>query len=97
MDNINLTSLEKKIIEQSADLDITRKRKKVVVFTGVIAAIVFVGGSYLIRSWQFILFAALVYLLVTVFEKVMYSNAVLVYKSLIQKLKKRVEELEKKE
>ena len=47
--------------------------------------------SVFVRS---LLIIALAYITVTVFEKIAYANAVIAYKSLIHKLKKRIHELE---
>lgn len=50
--------------------------------------------GWLQQSWQAILVLSILYIAITIGEKVAYANAVLVYKSLIQKLKARIEDLE---
>lgn len=94
MKNIDLTPLEQGILQRSSDLAVTRRRRTTVVIAGVVAAATTSVVVWLLQSWRLMLVFFLVYVAVTVFEKVAYANAVLAYKSLIQKLKKRVEELE---
>ena len=94
MRNLNLTPLERHILHRSLDLRATRRRRATVVVMGITAAILLAGVAWLMQSWAFVLVVALVYIAVTIVEKVAYANAVLAYKSLIQKLKNRVEELE---
>ena len=48
----------------------------------------------MIRSWRLLLFFAVAYVLITAWERVAFARTVLAYKGLIQKLVKRVEELE---
>jgi hypothetical protein len=97
MKDLNLSPLEQRILQRSSDHTITRRRRTIVVIAGVTAAILLVGAAWLKQSWQFVLILSLVYIGVTVFEKIAYANAVLVYKSLIQKLKIRIEELQPNE
>lgn len=96
MYGFDLRPIEKRILEQSSDLDATRKRKKIVMLIELVAAIFLAAVACIVRSWQLILLAALAYIFVTVFEKMAYSDAILAYKGLIQKLKRRIEELESK-
>ena len=94
MKEVDLSELEKAILLRSADLDVTRRRRTTVIVTGLTAALLFALVAYTKRSWQFVLAVALVYVAVTLVERVGYANAILAYKGLIQKLKARIEELE---
>jgi len=95
MKNMDLTPLEQHILRRSSDLAITRRRRTAVVVTGIGATILLGAVAWLVRSWQFVLVISLAYIACTVFEKIAYANAILAYKSLIQKLTKQVEELER--
>ncbi len=94
MNNLDLTPLEQRILQRSSDLAITRRRRTIVVISGITAATLLAVIALVDRSWQFVLSVSLLYIAGTVFEKVAYANAVLAYKSLIQKLEKHVEELQ---
>lgn len=94
MDNLELTPLEQRILDASADLDVTRKRRAYVVLFGLVFMAALIAVSLSGRSWSFVLGISLAYIALTVCEKVAYANAVIAYKGLIQKLKKRVDELE---
>ena len=94
MKDLNLTPLEQRILKHDYDPSIIRCRRTIAVVTGVAAAILLVGVAWLVQSWQVVLVVALVYVAVTLLEKVAYANAVLGYKSLIRKLQSRIEELE---
>ncbi len=93
MKNIDLTPLEQGILRRSSDLAITRRRGTTVVIAGIVAAAATSTVAWLPQSSQLVLVFFLVYVAGTAFEKVACANTTLAYKSLIQKLKKRVEEL----
>lgn len=94
MEDLDLGPIQKKILEQSFNLDDTQRRKKVVMRIEAIGAVLFSVAAFVIQSWWVITGVALIYILVTIFEKATYSDAILEYKCLIQKMKKRIEELE---
>jgi lysylphosphatidylglycerol synthetase-like protein (DUF2156 family) len=50
--------------------------------------------GFLSRSWLTLLVISLVYVVLTLAEKIAYGRAVLAYKMLIQKLRRRLAELE---
>lgn len=93
--NNDLTPMERVILDHSRDLAVTRRRRTTVVVTGLTTAMLLAFAAYVTQSWMFALGVSLVYITVTIAEKVAYANAVLSYKRLIQKLNARVEELEK--
>jgi hypothetical protein len=88
----DLTPLERQILDRSGNSHVTRQRRTLVVASGLGFAALLLAMAFVKRSWQFVLVVALVYIAITVWEKVAYANAVLAYKSLIQKLKANLEE-----
>jgi hypothetical protein len=90
------TPLEKQILKQSSDLDVTRRHRTTIIVSGVIAAGLLCLVAYGTKSWRFVLIVSLIYVGVTLFEKVAYANAVIAYKSLIQRLWMRIDETDRK-
>ncbi|MBT3287861.1 MAG: hypothetical protein HN380_10995 [Victivallales bacterium] len=88
----DLTPLERQILDRSGSSDVTRQRRTIVVASGLGFAALLIAMAFAKRSWQSVLVIALLYIAITVWEKVAYANAVLAYKSLIQKLKANLEE-----
>ena len=92
-----LTDLERRILGQTADVAVTRRRIRLVIvmaaFFAVMLTIMFLRG----HSPGMVFGVAIGYILITTLEKVGYGFAVLGYKSLIRKLAARVEALEKVE
>lgn len=93
-DPLGLTVAEKLVLGRSADTALTRRRLRFVVGSAIVLAAALIVVSPLTRSWQLLLFFAVAYVLVTAWERVGFARTILAYKSLIQKLVKRVEELE---
>ena len=93
-DPLGLTVAEKLVLERSGDTDLTRRRVRFVVGSAIVLAAALIVVSPLTRSWRLLLFFAVAYVLVTAWERVAFARTVLAYKGLIQKLVKRVEELE---
>ena len=91
---LGLTLAEKLVLERSADTALTRRRLRFVVGSAIVLAAALIVVSPLIRSWQLLLFFAVAYVLITAWERVAFARTVLAYKSLIQQLVRRVEELE---
>ena len=96
MKDDDLTPLEKQILKQSFDLDISRRNRAMVIVSGVTAAALLCLVAYGTKSWRFVLIVSFIYVGVTVFEKVAYANAVIAYKGVIQRLCVRIDETEKK-
>lgn len=94
--NLDLTPLEQQILKQSDNPALTRRRRTMVIVFGICFAAFLIAMASVNRSWEFVLGIALLYIAVTIFEKVAYANAVLAYKSLIRKLKEQVEAKESK-
>ena len=95
MKDDDLTPIERQILKQSSDVDITRRHRTTIIISGVFAAALLCLVAYGSKSWRFVLVVSLIYIGVTLFEKVAYANAVIAYKSLIQKLSARIDETDK--
>ncbi len=90
----DLDPAERLLLERSADLALTRRRLRVVVISGALLVVALIVTAPLLASWPFLLFFAVAYVAVTTWERVGYARAILVYKGLIQKLARRLEEAE---
>lgn len=93
-DRLKLTVAEKLLLERSGDPALTRRRVRLVVGSAVVLVAALIVVAPVAQSWEFLLFFAVAYVLVTAWERVAYARTILAYKSLIQKLASRVEELE---
>ncbi len=93
---LDLTELERRFLEGSSNLDKTHVRIRQVIFAGTLFGVLLVIAAWLFRSLELVLGVALVYLVITCWEKAAYGRGVLVYKSLVQKLASRIEQLEGK-
>ena len=93
---LDLSPMERLLLERSSDTSITRSRMRMVVVSALLLAAALIVLSPLIESWIFLLFFAVTYIAVTTWERLGYARTILTYKCLIQKLTARVEELELK-
>lgn len=93
MTPLDLHPRERRFLERSADLDVTRRRIRTVLISATAFAILFVAAGLLTRSWVLLSVVGVLYALITTWERVTYGGATLVYKRLVQKLKARAEEL----
>ena len=93
-ERLGLNGEEAGVLRRSADSGVTRQRIRQVVFFASLFAILLLVVGILLRSWPLLLTVSLLYVGITAFEKVAYGRAVLLYKSVIRKLAKRIEELE---
>lgn len=94
MHDLDFTPVEAHIYHASADLEITRRRRKMVFMTGSLFALALLIGTLTVQRWEVPLAVGLLYIGMTVVEKLAYANAVLGYKNVIQKLDRRLKELE---
>ncbi len=85
--NTDLTPLEQHILARSGDSAVTRRRRLSVIVSGFAFAAALVAAALLSPSQGLVLGVALVYIAITVWERVAYANTVLAYKSLVRKLK----------
>ncbi len=91
---LELTPLEQEILNRSSDSDVTKRRKLIVLFAGSLTAVVIGALLLWFESRAAAAAIGVLYVVVTTGEKWAYGNAVLGYKSLIQKLAKRIDEVE---
>ena len=89
-----LTVTERLLLERSSDTALTRRRLRLVVLSALVLTAALIVVSPLVQSWRFLLFFSVAYILVTAWERVAYARTILAYKGLIQKLARRVDELE---
>ena len=81
-------------LQRSSDIDISRRRLRVVIASGLLLIAALVVVAPLSQSWQLLLFFAVAYVAMTVWERVGYARTIVAYKGLIQKLSARIEALE---
>ena len=91
---LRLTEQEVDVLKRCADLEITKRGIQSILIIGSMSCISLVMVGSLLKSWLFVMALALLYMVITVWEKISYGKAVLLYKSLVQKLERRVNELE---
>jgi hypothetical protein len=91
---LRLTTTEHLLLERSSDTSLTRRRVRLVVLSALVLVAALVVLSPLARSWEFLLFFSVAYILVTAWERVAYARTILAYKGLVQKLARRIDELE---
>jgi hypothetical protein len=94
MDGLDLTPLETKVFNAAADPDITKRRIRSVVIFGLIAVGCVLALAARAESVWLVVTVSLVYMLITICEKIAFGMGVLVYKSVIRKLAGRIAELE---
>ena len=94
MDQIALTAIEKRIMDNSHDIAKTKRRIKTVIIAGLMSLALTCYVAFVLKSSGILALMLIVYLIVTMIEKVGYGNAVIIYKGLIQKLRARIDELE---
>ncbi|NIN72897.1 MAG: hypothetical protein GTO46_13425 [Gemmatimonadetes bacterium] len=92
--NSRLTVAEKMLLERCSDLEITRRRVRIVVISGLLLAAALVVTAPLMASWEFLLFFAVAYILVTTWERVGYARTIMAYKGLALKLAARAAAIE---
>jgi len=91
---LDLNPIERLLLERSEDLNLTRRRLRLVVISGLLLAAALIVLSPLVGSWELLLFFAVAYVLVTTWERVGYARTIIAYKRLIRKLADRIQTLE---
>ncbi len=89
-----LSVTERLLLERSSATALTRRRVRLVVVSALVLTAALIVVSPLLQSWRFLLFFSVAYILVTAWERVAYARTILAYKGLIQKLVRRIEDLE---
>ena len=91
---LGLTETESRILKRSSDAELTRRRMRQVLLAATAFAALLVVMAWFTRSLPLVLGVALVYVVLTTWEKLAYGRAVLSYKSIIQKLVRRLSDLD---
>ena len=91
---LGLTETESRILKRSSDVEVTRRRMRQVLLAAAVFAILLAVAAWYSRSLPLVVAVALVYIAVTTWEKLAYGRGVLAYKSLIQKLVRRLRDLD---
>jgi hypothetical protein len=95
-DEMNLSEIEEKFLNATKDISMTKARIKIIFISSFlfIAALCIFG--FITQSYLAVLIISLLYILLTLYEKVAHGNGVIIYKSIIQKLYGYIENQNKK-
>ena len=91
---IELSEPQRLILQNCSDAATIRRRMRSVVVMATLFALTLTLVTLLVDSPIVVLCIAVLYISITTFEKVSYGHAVLLYKSVVSKLVRRVTELE---
>ena len=91
---LGLTETESRILKRCSDAELTRRRMRQVLLAAGVFAVLLLAMAWYTRSLPLVLGIALVYIVVTTWEKLGYGRGVLAYKSIISKLVRRLGELD---
>lgn len=91
---LGLTETESRILKRCSDVEVTRRRMRQVLLAATVFAVLLSVAAWYSRSLPLIVGIALVYIAITTWEKLTYGRGVLAYKSLIQKLLRRLRDLD---
>lgn len=87
---------EERLLIRSGDNALTKRMKKSAIITPLLFAVLLTGAAFASGNLWIILAVSLVYILITLCEKVAYINVIAAYRAMVVKLSTRVNELEKK-
>ena len=91
---LGLTENESRILKRCSDVELTRRRMRQVLLAATIFAALLVALAWYSRSLSVVLGIALLYIVLTTWEKLAYGRGVLSYKAIIGKLVRRLNELD---
>lgn len=91
---LGLTGTESRILKRCSDSEVTRRRMRQVLFVASVFAALLAAVAWYSRSLPLVLALALVYIVMTTWEKLAYGRGVLSYKAIITKLVRRLGELD---
>ncbi len=94
MEELEFTPVETHIYNASGNLEVTRRRRRMVFISGSVFAAMLLLGTLIVQRWEVPLAVGLLYIGMTVVEKIAYANAILNYKNVIQKLDRRINDLQ---
>ena len=91
---LGLTETESRVLKRSSDTGGTRRRMRQVLLAAAVFAVLLAVAAWYSRSLPLVVGIALLYIAITTWEKLAYGRGVLAYKSLIQKLVRRLRDLD---
>ena len=91
---LGLTESESRILKRCSDTELTRRRMRQVLISATIFALLLVAVGWYMKSLPLVLGVALLYIAITTWEKLAYGRGVLSYKAIINKLVRRLNELD---
>ena len=87
---LGLTEIESRILKRCSDAEVTRRRMGQVLVVATVFAALLIAVAWYSRSLPLVLAIALLYIVVTTWEKLSYGRGVLSYKAIITKLVRRL-------
>jgi len=93
MDRIGFTPREERTHRRSGNAGAVLRRRRAVIAVSVLFLLLFAGLGFATRSWVILMVCAMLFVVITLVEKLAFINAELVCKSVIVKLTKRIQEL----
>ncbi len=91
---LGLTETESRILKRCSDAEVTRRRMRQVLVSAIVFGGLLVGVAWYLRSLPLVLGVALIYIVITTWEKLAYGRGVMSYKAIITKLVRRLGELD---
>ena len=91
---LGLTETESRILKRCTDAEATRRRMRQVLVSATVFAALLVAMAWYSRSLALVLGVAVLYIVVTTWEKLAYGRGVLSYKAIITKLVRRLGDLD---
>jgi len=92
---LGLTGIESQILKRCSDAEVPRRRMRQVLLVATGFAGLLVAVAWYARSLPLVLGIALLYILITTWEKLAYGRGVLSYKAIITKLVRRLGDLDR--
>ena len=92
---LGLTDTESIILKRCSNAEVTRRRMRQVLVSAAVFAALLVAVAWYSRSLPMVLGVALLYIILTTWEKLAYGRGVLSYKAIISKLVRRLGDLDK--
>ena len=92
---LGLTDTESIILKRCSDAEVTRRRMRQVLVSAAVFAALLIAVAWYSRSLPLVLGVALLYIVITTWEKLAYGRGVLSYKAIISKLVRRLGDLDK--
>ena len=91
---LGLTETETRMLKRCTDSGVTRRRMRQVLVSATVFAALLIALAWYSRSLPLVLGVALLYIVVTTWEKLAYGRGVLSYKAIISKLVRRLGDLD---